>query len=46
VIHKWRFESKMTILSCFLNCEGQYIKWTCFTAKNWPFDIVIKYSLN
>jgi hypothetical protein len=20
----------MTILSCFLNCEGQYIKWTCF----------------
>jgi hypothetical protein len=19
--------------SCFLNCEGQYLKWTCFTAK-------------
>jgi hypothetical protein len=31
VIHKWRFESEMTILSCFLNCEGQYLKWTCFT---------------
>ena len=28
VIHKWRFESEMTILSCFLNCEGQYLKWT------------------
>jgi hypothetical protein len=27
------FESEMTILSCFLNCEGQYLKWTCFTAK-------------
>ena len=22
VIHKWRFESEMTFLSCFLNCEG------------------------
>ena len=33
VIHKWRFESEMTILSCFLNCEGQYLKCTCFTAK-------------
>jgi hypothetical protein len=33
VIHKWHFESEMTILSCFLNCEGQYLKWTCFTAK-------------
>jgi hypothetical protein len=33
VIHKWRFESEMTILSCFLNCEGQYLKWTYFTAK-------------
>ena len=33
VIHKWRLESEMTILSCFLNCEGQYLKWTCFTAK-------------
>ena len=33
VIHKWRFESEMTILSCFLNCKGQYLKWTCFTAK-------------
>jgi hypothetical protein len=22
----------MTILSCFLNCEGQYLKWTCFTG--------------
>ena len=33
VIHKWRFESETTILSCFLNCEGQYLKWTCFTAK-------------
>jgi hypothetical protein len=33
VIHKWRVESEMTILSCFLNCEGQYLKWTCFTAK-------------
>jgi hypothetical protein len=33
VIHKWRFEREMTILSCFLNCEGQYLKWTCFTAK-------------
>jgi hypothetical protein len=33
VIHKWRFESEMTILSCFLNPEGQYLKWTCFTAK-------------
>jgi hypothetical protein len=22
----------MTILSSFLNCEGQYLKWTCFTA--------------
>jgi transposase len=32
-IHKWRFESEMTMLSCFLNCEGQYLKWTCFTAK-------------
>jgi hypothetical protein len=41
VIHKSRFESEMTILSCFLNCEGQYLKWTC-----WPCDIVIKYSLN
>ena len=33
VIHKCRFEREMTILSCFLNCEGQYLKWTCFTAK-------------
>ena len=33
MIHKWRFESEMTILSCFLNCEGQYLKWTCSTAK-------------
>ena len=33
VIHTWRFESEITILSCFLNCEGQYLKWTCFTAK-------------
>ena len=33
VIHNWRFESEMTILSCFLNPEGQYLKWTCFTAK-------------
>jgi hypothetical protein len=33
VIHKWRFEREMTILSCFLNCEGQFLKWTCFTAK-------------
>jgi hypothetical protein len=33
VIHKWCFESEMTILSYFLNCEGQYLKWTCFTAK-------------
>jgi hypothetical protein len=33
VIHKWRFEREMTILSCFLNCEDQYLKWTCFTAK-------------
>jgi hypothetical protein len=32
MIHKWRFESEMTIFSCFLNCEGQYLKWTCFTA--------------
>ena len=23
----------MTIVSCFLNCEAQYLKWTCFTAK-------------
>jgi hypothetical protein len=45
VIHKWRFESEMTILSCFLNREGQYLKWT-FYCKNWPCDIVIKYSLN
>jgi hypothetical protein len=33
VIHKWRFESEMTILSCILYCEGQYLKWTCFTAN-------------
>ena len=33
VILKWRFESEMTIFSCFLNCEGQYVKWTCVTAK-------------
>jgi transposase len=33
VIHKWCFESEMIILSCVLNCEGQYLKWTCFTAK-------------
>jgi hypothetical protein len=33
VIHKCRLESEMTILSCLLNCEGQYLKWTCFTAK-------------
>ena len=33
VIHTWRFESEMTILSCFFNCEGQYLSWTCFTAK-------------
>jgi hypothetical protein len=33
VIHKWRFESEITNLSCFLNCEGQYLKGTCFTAK-------------
>ena len=32
-IHKWRFEIEMTILSCLLNCEGQYLKWTCFTAE-------------
>jgi hypothetical protein len=25
--------SEMTIVSSFLNCEGQYLKWTCFTAK-------------
>ena len=46
VIHKWRFESQMTILSCFLNCEDQYLKWTCFTAKTGHCYIVIKYSLN
>jgi transposase len=34
VIHKWHFESEMTILWCFLNC------------KNWLCDIVFKYSLN
>ena len=33
VIHKWCFENEMTILSCFLKCEGQYLKWTCSTAK-------------
>jgi hypothetical protein len=33
VIHKWRFESEMTIWSYLLNYEGQYLKWTCFTAK-------------
>ena len=33
VIHKWRLEGEMTIVSSFLNCEGQYLKWTCFTAK-------------
>jgi hypothetical protein len=33
VINMWRFESEMTILSCFMNCEDQYLKWTCFTAK-------------
>ena len=33
VIHQGRFESEMTLLSCFLNCEGQYLKWTCLTAK-------------
>ena len=33
VIHKWRFESEMTLVSWFLNCEGQCVKWTCFTAK-------------
>jgi hypothetical protein len=33
VIHKLRFESEMTILSCCLICEGQYLKWTCFTAN-------------
>jgi hypothetical protein len=33
VIHKWRLESEVTILSCFLNCEGQYLEWTCFTDK-------------
>ena len=38
VIQKWCFESEMTILSCFLNCEDQYLKWTCFTAKT---DLVI-----
>jgi hypothetical protein len=38
VIHRWRLESEMTILSCLLNCEGQYLKWTCFTAKS---DLVI-----
>jgi hypothetical protein len=27
------WDSNPTILSCFLNCEGQYVKWTCFTAK-------------
>ena len=34
VIHKWRFESEMAILSCFLNCKGQYLKWTCFTVES------------
>ena len=33
LIHKWRLESEMTILLCFLSCEGQCLKWTCFTAK-------------
>ena len=35
VIHKWRFESEMAILSCFLDwdCEGQYLNRKCFTAK-------------
>jgi hypothetical protein len=33
VIHRWRFESEMTISSCFLNVKGQYLKWTCFSAK-------------
>jgi hypothetical protein len=33
LLSKWRFESEMTILSCFLNCESQYLKWTYFTAK-------------
>jgi hypothetical protein len=36
VIHKWRFESEMTILSCFLNCEDQYLKMDMFYCKNWP----------
>ena len=46
VIHKWRFESEMTILSCLLNCESQYLKMDMFYCKNWPCDIVIKYSLH
>jgi hypothetical protein len=46
VIHKWRFESEMTMLSCFLNCEGQYLKWTCFTAKLALFKHYIWTSLH
>jgi hypothetical protein len=28
----------MAILSCFLNCEGQYLKWTCFKNTCWPMN--------
>jgi hypothetical protein len=37
VIHKWRFESEMTIWSCFLNCEGQFYKQFYYSFCNFPF---------
>ena len=46
VIHKWRFESEMTFLSCFFELWRSMLKMDMFYCKNWPCDIVIKYSLN
>ena len=42
VIHKWRFESEMTILLCVWR---SILKMDMFYCNNWPCDIVIKYSL-
>ena len=45
VIYKWRFESEMTSYRTFEQWRS-ILKMDMFYCKNWPWDIVIKYSLN
>ena len=46
MIHKWRFESEMTNLIVLFELWRSILKMDMFYCKNWPCDIVIKYSLN